>query len=36
MDGASLLVLGVPLVLALLALALMFGSAARDWFARRR
>jgi predicted anti-sigma-YlaC factor YlaD len=36
MDGGSLLVLGVPLVLALLALALMFGSAARDWFARRR
>jgi hypothetical protein len=30
------LVLVVPLVLALAALALMFGGAARDWFARRR
>ena len=36
LDAGSLLVLVVPLVLALAALALMFGGAARDWFARRR
>ena len=36
LDAGSLLVLVVPLVLALAALGLMFGGAARDWFARRR
>jgi len=36
LDGASILVLAVPLIVALAGLALMFGGAARDWFARRR
>jgi len=36
LDAGGVLVLVVPLVLALAALALMFGGAARDWFARRR
>ena len=36
LDAGSLLILVVPLVLALAALGLMFGGAARDWFARRR
>jgi hypothetical protein len=36
LDGGSVLVLAVPLVVALAGLALMFGGAARDWFARRR
>jgi hypothetical protein len=36
LDGGSLLVLALPLVLALAGVGLMFGSAARDWFARRR
>ncbi len=36
LDGGSVLVLAVPLVVALAGLALMFGGTARDWFARRR
>jgi len=36
LDGGSVLVLAVPLVVALAGLALMFGGPARDWFARRR
>ncbi len=36
LDGGSVLVLAVPLAAALAALGLMFGGAARDWFARRR
>jgi hypothetical protein len=36
LDGASLLVLAVPVVLAVIGVALMFGRGARDWFARLR
>jgi hypothetical protein len=36
LDAASVVVLGVPLILALAAVWLMFAPAARDWFARRR
>jgi len=35
-DGASLLVLAVPVVLAMIGVALMFGRGARDWFSRPR
>jgi hypothetical protein len=35
-DPASLLVLGVPVALALVGVALMFGSGAREWFSRPR
>ena len=36
LDAASGAVLGVPLILALAGVGLMFAPAARDWFARRR
>ena len=36
LDAASVAVLGVPLILALAGVGLMFAPAARDWFARRR
>ena len=36
LNGASVLILVVPIVVALAGVALMFGGAARDWFARRR
>ena len=36
LNADSLLILVVPLVLAVAGVGLMFGSAARDWFARRR
>ena len=34
-GGGGALVLAVPLLLAVAAVGLMFGGAARDWFARR-
>jgi hypothetical protein len=36
LNADSLLILVVPLVFAVAGVGLMFGSAARDWFARRR
>jgi hypothetical protein len=36
MDGAGLLVLAFPVVLAAVGVALLFGPAARAWFGRRR
>jgi len=36
LDGGSVLVLAVPLIVALAGLTLMFGGAAQEWFARRR
>jgi hypothetical protein len=35
-GGVSVLVLALPLAVALAGVGLMFGGAARDWFARRR
>jgi hypothetical protein len=35
-GGVSVLVLAIPLAVALAGVGLMFGGAARDWFARRR
>jgi hypothetical protein len=35
-DAASLLLLAVPAVLALVGVVLLFGPAARDWFSRPR
>ena len=36
LDGGSVLILVVPIVIALAGVGLMFSGAARDWFARRR
>lgn len=35
-NGGSVLILAVPIVLASAGVGLLFGGAARDWFARRR